>query len=239
MNFVLPASKKPVNAYTGICCILNSKQRGYAGFVQFRTDHAKLTGNVSRTSPDIMFLGHHIKMDPATIDSRDNALGAQNHTVLAGIQLRQSVFDLLCSELLGGFNAPGSKHFVGMMVVMVMMLMVVVMAATGAVFIVIVMMVLMVVTSAAAVLIMLMVVMLLVVMATAMLAMLMMVMLMVMVVSTAVVLLIMMMVVLMVVVVTAAAVMLLLMSQLLSLNTLTFHGGNQLLTGQLLPWCSD
>ena len=174
-------------------------------------------------------------MDPGTINRRDDALGTQNHAVLAGIQRMKCIVDLLLGELLHGLHAPGSKDFVGVVMVVLM-----VVATAGAVLIVlmvvmmVVMMLLIMIVTAAVVIFLVMVV------ATAVTLF-----FMVMVVATAVMLFFMVMVVvaavmLVLMMMVATAMMLVLVGQFRGLYTLASHSGDQLFAGQLMPGrCDD
>ena len=129
-------------------------------------DDTESADNRRATLSDIRLAGNVIKMDPAALGIFYDALCTQNKAVFFTIaQRRQSRCKLVARELLCGFNAPGSKYFISMVVTMIMtaatvliMMMVMLVIVTATTVLIVVMMVLMVM-AAIAVLIMMMVLM--------------------------------------------------------------------------------
>ena len=74
--------------------------RAFAG----NFDDAELADNVGRTGTHIVFLRYHIKVDPGAVGTHQDALGPEDHAVLAGVQLMQGCFHL------GGVKLSGSLH---------------------------------------------------------------------------------------------------------------------------------
>ena len=174
-------------------------------------DDAQAAGIVSGAAAHLMFFGHIVKMEPLAALGRNNALGAQDHTVLAAVQGSQDPLDFALSEHLDRLHAPAGEHLVG-----VVMVMIVVMAAAGAVLVMFVMvmvlvlmmvfmLVLMVVVAAALLVVFVLVVMMLVIMAAAALIVVMVVMVLGMVVAAAGALLTVIMVVVMLMLLVLAA----------------------------------
>ena len=67
---------------------------------------------------DLVLLGNVVKFEPAALAVHD-ALGAQNVTVVAAVELREDVVKRCLGVELGRFLAPGGEHVVGV-VMMVM-----------------------------------------------------------------------------------------------------------------------
>ena len=176
-------------------------------------------------------------MNPAAVCAGNNTLSAKHRATAACIQSLQRIFNISNSELTGSFYAPGSKHLVG--VVMIVMI-----VAAGAMTFIVMMMVMFMVVVAAATMLLIVVLMLMVVMATAaMLLIVVMVMMFVVVMTAAAMLLLVMMVMMFVIVMTAAAMFFFVMVMMFLLHTrqlslhrsLAFHRLQQLLTGKLIP----
>lgn len=79
--------------------------------VQLRADDAETTGIVGMTGAHLMLLGDIIKFQPA-VGPVHNALGAQNMTVLAGIERSEDLLQLGLGKDPGSFLAPGGEHIV-------------------------------------------------------------------------------------------------------------------------------
>ena len=236
---------------------LHPKQNGDALLIQLRANYAQLAGDGSAAATKVDLLGNHIEVDPGAISGRDDTLGPQDHAVLAGIQHFQSFLYRITIELLMGLNAPGSKHLIGVMMIVaagtvftvlmvVMMLLMVVAAAAMLTMLMVVMMFLVMVATAAMLTMLMMVMMFLVMVAAAtMLTMLMMVMMFLVMVTAAAMLTMLMMVMMLLVMMAAATmtimVMMLLLqaSQVRSQRSFAFHSLDQLLTGQLVPGGSN
>ena len=131
MNFVFPASKKPVNEYTGIGinASLYAEASCNCSFVDFRADDTKSACYGGAAAADVDLARNMVKMDPRAVNRCDDALCAQNHAVDFGvIQVGQDCFDFLGGEFLCSFFPPACENLVGMMMVMVLMFLVAVMA---------------------------------------------------------------------------------------------------------------
>ena len=80
--------------------------------------------------------GDVIELQPAVGTAVHDALGAQDHAVLAAVQLGQCMLDVCLAELLGRLDTPAGEHLIGIVIVV----MVVVMAAAAVAVLIVVMM---------------------------------------------------------------------------------------------------
>ena len=176
-------------------------------------------------------------MNPASVRGGQNALGPEDHAVLAGIQRVQSLLHGFLFEFLGSFHTPGGEHLVGIVVVMVMLVVVLmVMAAAGAVFVmVVVVMLMLLMVVVAAVSLFLVTVVVLVAALVAVMVMARMVIILVMVMMFVVVTAAAMVVILIVVVMMVMLMLVHQLGKLVCQRGLALHGGGKLLAGELAP----
>ena len=143
MKRVFPASRKPVNKYTGIS-ISDAEQLLNFFIIQAGTDNAKASDNTGASTANIGLAWYIVKVKPASASALDDTLGTEDHTVRGILREGFEYLDkLVARKLLCGFRAKAGEHLVSMMMVMVIA---VTAASTGALFIVIVVMVLMAMT---------------------------------------------------------------------------------------------
>ena len=224
MKLVLPASRNPVNKYTGtsiFCSELKSENLLYFIVVDAGADDTKSADDTCCAIANVGLCGNVIKVDPLSVLPLYDALGTQNHTegVVLGEGL-ENALDLGDGELLGGLTAEAGEYLVGvmmvvtvvvasafaMLVVIVVMVVTVVMASAFAMLVVVVMVMLVTVASAFAMLIVVVVVMMLVASAFAVLIVVVMVMMLVLV-ATAFAMLVVVVVVMLVTVASAFAML--------------------------------
>ena len=110
-------------------------------FVQLGADDDQLAAHIGTAGADLPLAGHIVELQPAVGAAVHDALGPQDHAVLAGIQLREGVLDIRLGNLLGGLDAPAREDLVGVVAVVVMM---VVMAAAAVAVLIMMMLVLVV-----------------------------------------------------------------------------------------------
>ena len=121
MKLVLPASRKPVNKYTGIsilCSELKSENLLYLIIVDAGADYAKTTYNTGCAVSYVRLSGYVIKVYPLAVLALYDALGTQNHTV--GIVLGKCLKDSgdgFDSKLFGSLAAEAGKYLIGVMMV--------------------------------------------------------------------------------------------------------------------------
>ena len=149
MKLVLPASRNPVNKYTGtsiFCSELKSENLLYFIVVDAGADDTKSADDTCCAIANVGLCGNVIKVDPLSVLPLYDTLGTQNHTegVVLGEGL-ENALDLGDGELLGGLTAEAGEYLVG-----VMMVVTVVMASAFAMLIVVVVMMLVTVLVASA-----------------------------------------------------------------------------------------
>ena len=221
--------------------------------VQFGTNNTELTGGIGATGTQVHLTGDKVKVDPAAILSRQDALCAKNHAIGAQIQFFQRIMHKVHGKLLVGLSAPGSKDLVGMMMVMVMIMALAAASAVLVVGLVMVVLVIMMFMVVIVVMVMIVIMMIMIVVVAAAIAMLVMIVVMMMLVIMVV------MVVLMIVIMAAAGAVLVMIVVMMRMVVLVvmmvlyclhlcndlcdggaaFHSFLQLLTGQLAPGSGD
>ena len=97
-----------------------AEQLGDGGLVQLGADDHQLAAHVCAAAAHFPLAGHIIELQPAVCATVHDALAAQDHAVIAGIQLGEGVLHLGLGELAGRLHAPAGEHFVGVVVVMMM-----------------------------------------------------------------------------------------------------------------------
>ena len=173
MKLVLPASRNPVNKYTGtsiFCSELKSENLLYFIIVDARADDTKSADDTCCAIANVRLCGNVIEVDPLSVLTLYDALGTQNHT--EGVILREGLENTLNlgdGELLGGLTAEAGEYLVS-----VVMVVTVVMTSALAMLVVVVMVMLVIVTvtSALAMLVVVVMVMLMIVTVTSAFAML-------------------------------------------------------------------
>ena len=165
IKLVLPASRNPVNKYTGtsiFCSELKSENLLYFIVVDTCSNYTKSADNTGCAVSYVRLCGYVIKMDPLTVCALNYALCAKDHAV--GIILRERLENrvyTLDGKLLGSLTAKAGEHLVSVMMVSVIV------TSAGAMLTVLVMIVVMLVLVAVALLIVM--VMMLVIVAAALL----------------------------------------------------------------------
>ena len=95
--------------------------------IQLGADDHQLAAHIGTALTDFPLAGNVIELQPAVGTAVHDALGAEDHAVIAGVQLGEGVLNVSLGELLGRLDAPAGKDLVGVMMVMFM-----VVAAAGA-----------------------------------------------------------------------------------------------------------
>ena len=132
-----------------------------------RPDHAHAAGDLCAAAADVGFAGHVVKVDPAAVGRRHDALGAQHDAVAVLVDERvERGADLVVGVFARRLGAPAREHLVRVvvmvvmaaavvmvMLVMLVVMLVVVMMMLVLVFIVIIVVMVMVMAAAAFVLV--------------------------------------------------------------------------------------
>ena len=126
MKLVLPASRKPVNKYTGIsifCSELKSENLLYLIIINIRTNYAKTTDNTGRAISYVRLCRYVIKVYPLTVFTFNYTLCTKDHAkrVILGESLENRVYTL-DSKLLGGLAAKAGEHFVSMVMMVIVIM---------------------------------------------------------------------------------------------------------------------
>ena len=107
MNFVLPASRKPVKRYTGNGSLFNAKQLLQCVLIDLGTYYADTTRDIRRAGTDILLFRDIVKVDPAAVFAVHIAFGTEDGAellpVLKGIK---DIGKFLFGILAGSFKAP-------------------------------------------------------------------------------------------------------------------------------------
>jgi len=202
-----------------------------AVLVQFGADDAELAGGVSAAGAQVDLTGDKVKVDPGAVFGCQNALGTQDDTVGAQIQLFQAIADKVHGELLVGLGAPGGEDLISMVVMMVMV--VIVAAAVTVLIVVVVVMLMMVMIMAAAItMLVVIVVVMLMMLVVVIMVMVMMLMVVIMVMAAAGTMLVMLVVMVM-------CLGMLHLGDDLGNGCAALHGFLQLVAGQLTPGGGD
>lgn len=104
------------------------KQLSESFLIQIRSDNAQASGVIGRSGAYLRFLRNMVKLHPAAIHSRHNALGPQYIAITAFIQLFQNLRHLFPAVFVHRLRSPAGKHLI---CVMVMPMVIVILAATG------------------------------------------------------------------------------------------------------------
>ena len=97
-----------------------AEQLGDGGLVQLGADDHQLAADICAACADFPLAGNVVELQPAVCAAVHDALAAQDHAVIAGIQLGEGVLHLGLGELAGSLHAPAGEHFIGVVVVMMM-----------------------------------------------------------------------------------------------------------------------
>ena len=109
--------------------------------IQLGADDHQLAADVRAACADFPLAGNVVELQPAVCAAVHDALGAEDHAVIAGVQLGEGVLNVSLGELLGRLDAPAGEDLISV----VAMMMVVMMAAAAMLVVVIVIMVVVVV----------------------------------------------------------------------------------------------
>ena len=124
MKLVLPASRKPVNKYTGIsifCSELKSENLLYFIVVNTGANNTKTSDNTGCTVSYIRLCGCVIEVDPLTVFALYDALCTQNNAegIILGEGL-ESRCDALYGELFSSLATEAGEYFISMVMVVIM-----------------------------------------------------------------------------------------------------------------------
>ena len=114
-----------------------AEQLGDSGLVQLGADDHQLAAHVCAAAAHFPLAGHIVELQPAVGAAVHDALAAQDHAVIAGVQLGEGVLHFGLGELAGRLDAPAGEHLIGVVVMMM-----VVMAAAAVVAVLMMMLVL-------------------------------------------------------------------------------------------------
>ena len=105
--------------------------------VQLGADDHQFAAHVGAAGTHFPLAGHIVELQPAVGTAVHDALAAQDHAVIAGVQLGEGVLHFGLGELAGRLDAPAGEHLIGVVVMMM-----VVMAAAAVVAVLMMMLVL-------------------------------------------------------------------------------------------------
>ena len=66
-----------------------------------------------RACADFPLAGNVVELQPAVCAAVHDALGAEDHAVIAGVQLGEGVLNVSLGELLGRLDAPAGEDLIG------------------------------------------------------------------------------------------------------------------------------
>ena len=98
--------------------------------VQLGADDHQFAAHVGAAGTHFPLAGHIVELQPAVGTAVHDALAAQDHAVIAGVQLGEGVLHFGLGKLAGRLDAPAGEHLIG---VVVMMMVVMAAAAVAAV----------------------------------------------------------------------------------------------------------
>ena len=90
--------------------------------IQLGADDHQLAAHIGTALTDFPLAGNVIELQPAVGTAVHDALGAEDHAVIAGVQLGEGVLNVSLGELLGRLDAPAGKDLVGVVVMVVVMM---------------------------------------------------------------------------------------------------------------------
>ena len=203
--------------------------------IDLGADDAQTAHHIGRAVTHIDLAGDIVKVDPLAVLPGDDALGPEDRTEDAAVELAQNILDLVQGVFLRGLHDPAGKDLVGvvMMVMMLVVVLVMVMAAAAVAVVIVVMLVVVMMMVMFVIMVLVLVVVVVMIAAVFM------------------VMLVVVMVVLVVVVVAAAAVVVIVLflglgrglggqlGQLGLEGVFLLHGLQNLLAGELLPGGGD
>ena len=126
MNFVFPASRKPVKRYTGTSLdSANFKQLLQRFFLQSGSYDAESACYHCGASADIFLTGNIVEIEPVAVGSIQNAFCPENYAVINSVtEVIELLGERFFRELLCGLKTPALEDLIGIvMMVMVVMLM--------------------------------------------------------------------------------------------------------------------
>ena len=83
-------------------------------------DDHQLAAHVGAAGTHFPLAGHIVELQPAVGTAVHDALAAQDHAVIAGVQFGEGVLHFGLGELAGRLHAPAGEYFIGVVVVMMM-----------------------------------------------------------------------------------------------------------------------
>ena len=75
-----------------------------------------------RARTDFPLAGNVVELQPAVCAAVHDALGAEDHAVIAGVQLGEGVLNVSLGELPGRLDAPAGEDLIGIVVMMMVMM---------------------------------------------------------------------------------------------------------------------
>ena len=99
-----------------------AEQLGDGGLVQLGADDHQLAAHVCAAAAHFPLAGHIVELQPAVCAAVHDALGAEDHAVIAGVQLGEGVLNVSLGELLGRLDAPAGEDLIGVVVMMVVVM---------------------------------------------------------------------------------------------------------------------
>ena len=90
--------------------------------IQLGADDHQLAAHIGTALTDFPLAGNVVELQPAVGTAVHDALGAEDHAVIAGVQLGEGVLNVSLGELLGRLDAPAGKDLVGVVVMVVVMM---------------------------------------------------------------------------------------------------------------------
>ena len=91
-------------------------------FVQLGADHDQLAAHICTAGTHFPFAGHIVELQPAVCAAVHDALAAQDHAVIAGVQLGEGVLHFGLGKLAGRLDAPAGEHLIGVVVMMMVVM---------------------------------------------------------------------------------------------------------------------
>ncbi len=81
-----------------------------------------LAADVCTACADFPLAGNVVELQPAVCAAVHDALGAEDHAVIAGVQLGEGVLNVSLGELLGRLDAPAGEDLIGVVVMMMVVM---------------------------------------------------------------------------------------------------------------------
>ena len=99
-----------------------AEQLGDGGLVQLGADDHQLAADICTACADFPLAGNVVELQPAVCAAVHDALGAEDHAVIAGVQLGEGVLNVSLGELLSRLDAPAGEDLIGVVVMMMVMM---------------------------------------------------------------------------------------------------------------------